>query len=141
MIAKWEADGVLGPNGRYYRFSPDAEVAGGVQVPCDAEKAGHHEAVRVEQEDDKSYTVVCKAMSEKHGKDVVMSSPDSVGAVQTRFREDRYADETFTFVEPTPKDAWSPAFVLWSVHTRKNPDGVLHVFAPTLFTLVNPRKV
>lgn len=146
MIAKWEADGVLGPNGKFYNFKPDDPVgtpsgSGNVQVQPESERAGINEHILLVQEDDKSYTVVLKELTSKHGKDVIMSSPNATGSVQTRFKEERYADETFTFVEPSPKGAWSPEFVLWCVHTRKNEDGQTMTYTPTLFTVVNPRKV
>jgi hypothetical protein len=146
MIAQWDADGVLGPNGRFYNFKPDDPVgtssgSGNTQVQPESDHAGINEHVRIVLEDDKSYTVVLKELTSKHGKDVIMSSPNATGSVQTRFREERYADETFTFVEPSPKDAWAPAFVLWCVHTRTADGGAKMTYTPTLFTVVNPKKV
>ena len=144
-VSRWLCDGLLGPNGRFYNFRPEDAVGGGsggnVQVQPISERAGYNEAVEVVKEPDGTYTIVVKGMSAANGREVVVSSPDASGSVQTRFRDQRFADETFTFVEPTPTGSFEPPYTAWCVHTRHNQDGLKLIYAPTLFTVVNPKKV
>jgi hypothetical protein len=128
---------LIGPSGRYINIDPALPVGG--SLPSDAskhfEEKGHENSAvtfeKVTVDGNTKYLLIAVKQSEVAGYPVVLSFPDSPGAVQTRPKDkaNAGADEGVSlFSTPDGKQ-----HVAMNVHTRNS--GSI-VFYPTTFTVV-----
>lgn len=128
---------LIGANGLRARVDPNAPV--GSLVPCDRSQIGGHEKFLMRKEA-KGFTFraidASKTAAPASAEEVILSSPDRLGEVQTRPGNKRFADEEWSVVQ-LPKDPDGKERVAAYVGHIK--DGI--AFAPTLFTVEVLEKV